>query len=671
MALLVAMLTGLANTDLTVYHVNPLHEGVVPVNMVTADLRGEMFFDFGSKVLPIECASNPQSKECTNEEVDFGSKVLPIECASNPQSKDCTNEDVVITKLILSVKGEFGEYGRCNACNASDIDPFSRLPCHGQNYLCTCGNFENASDCSSQKPAGAENITNSFGHFGMCSWDNWIKAPWACWGFSVINKTAGPGKNMWYSSTAAGWCDAPGASPATCTWSAKVLKIVNKTCSDNSVHRAVEEYDALHDGRFAKCPHSTPGPSRNISDVCWIYSFYATVLGPEALLPGGAMGGMPIELLDEAFDRPFNDEAQGGCPAISPPEEAAPRLGARRGDGHRSFGVLQSPAPELQAAFRAAAQMAVEEVEKRKRRPSSPVVLLMGVGLGALLCAAVMLKMVLNVLVRASLTTHVARGTGSSGGSGAGAGSSSSSSLARVSSLAKIAAMAQPGEPLGLPPRLLTIARKSQGRRPGGLGVLGLKQRVSSRTLTTLAFPLMHHQNAIKEASDEESLDGSTPQPPVTFLSRNAAAAAAAAALLSCGRSSSWGGPSSCSSSSEDGGAFTAGRVHSREDAGAPSKPQPRPSRCSSTVHSSVHSSSIVDSVELGLTGRSQQRSQPLELGLTGRTAWFGGLVVADPEALAAAPVAAPAAAPASVPAVPAASLSDAGAAIRSWFGRS
>jgi hypothetical protein len=45
--------------------------------------------------------------------------------------------------------------------------------------------------------------------------------------------------------------------------------------------------------------------------------------------------------------------------------------------------------------------------------------------------------------------------------------------------------------------------------------------------------------------------------------------------------------------------------------------------------------------------------------------------VVADPEAPAAAPAADPAAAPASVPAVPAASLSDAGAAIRSWFGRS
>eukprot|EP00900_Chrysochromulina_parva_P003830 jgi/Chrpa1/13448/Chrysochromulina_OHIO_Genome00019513-RA len=86
MALLVTMLAGLANTDLTVYHVNPLHEGVVPVNMDTADLRGDIFFDFESKVLPIECASNPQSKDCTNEEV--------------------VDNDLVITKLILSVKGE-------------------------------------------------------------------------------------------------------------------------------------------------------------------------------------------------------------------------------------------------------------------------------------------------------------------------------------------------------------------------------------------------------------------------------------------------------------------------------------------------------------------------------------------------------------------------------------
>ena len=635
---LISMYAGLAVVNLTSYHVNPLHEGVIPVNMNTADLRGDIFFDLRSKTLPIECASGLANKthDCSNQEV--------------------VDADLVVTKLIMTVYGDFGEYARCNACNSKDVDPSSGLPCHGQKYLCVCGDYPRQRDCTGQKPVGAENVTTQFGGRGSCNWDTWIKYPWSCWGQEVVHKTEGPGVNMWYSSTSAGWCGAPGASPATCTWSAEVLKIVNKTCSDNSVYSAVEEYDAQHDGRFAKCPHSTPGPSRNISDVCWIYSFYATVLGPEALLPGGTMGGMPIELLDEAFDRPFNDEAQGGCPAISPPEEAAPPLGARRGDGHRSFGVLQSPAPELQAAFRAAAQMAVEEVEMRKRRPSSPVVLLMGVGLGALLCAAVSFKMVLNVLVRASLASRVDRGTGSSGSGSSGGGGGSSSSLARVSSLAKIAAMAQPGEPLGLPPRLLTIARKSQGRRPGGLGVLGLKQRVSSRTLTTLAFPLMHHQNAIKEASDEESLDGSTPQPPVTFLSRNAAAAAAAAALLSCGRSSSWGGPSSCSSSSEDGGAFTAGRVHNSKDAGAPSKPQPRPSRCSSTVHSST-----VDALP-------RRQMDAVEMGPSGRLAKFGGLVVADPAAPAADPAAAPAASPAVVPAT---SLPDAGVAIRSWFGRS
>ena len=66
------------------------------------------------------------------------------------------------------------------------------------------------------------------------------------------------------------------------------------------------------------------------------------------------------------------------------------------------------------------------------------------------------------------------------------------------------------------------------------MGVLGLKQRVSSRTLTALAFPLMSQQNAIKEVPDEEALLES---PSLGIISRSAAAAAAAAALLSGGRS--------------------------------------------------------------------------------------------------------------------------------------
>ena len=34
-------------------HVNPLHEGVMPVDMDTADVHGDIFFDLRSKVLPI------------------------------------------------------------------------------------------------------------------------------------------------------------------------------------------------------------------------------------------------------------------------------------------------------------------------------------------------------------------------------------------------------------------------------------------------------------------------------------------------------------------------------------------------------------------------------------------------------------------------------------------
>jgi hypothetical protein len=64
---------------------------------------------------------------------------------------------------------------------------------------------------------------------------------------------------------------------------------------------------------------------------------------------------------------------------------------------------------------------------------------------------------------------------------------------------------------LELPPRLLTLARKSQGRKPSGLGVLGLKQRTSSRALTQLAFPLMSQAHTIEEADEEGLLESPPP----------------------------------------------------------------------------------------------------------------------------------------------------------------
>jgi len=100
---------------------------------------------------------------------------------------------------------------------------------------------------------------------------------------------------------------------------------------------------------------------------------------------------------------------------------------------------------------------------------SSAVLLLMGVGLGTLLGVAVLLKLVLGLVARHGTRKHSQH------------------------------------DRLQLPPRLLTLARKTQGRKPGGLGPLGLKQRVSSRSLAQLAYPLMNAQHAIEEA-DEESM---------------------------------------------------------------------------------------------------------------------------------------------------------------------
>uniref|UniRef100_A0A7S2E0Y0 Uncharacterized protein n=1 Tax=Haptolina brevifila TaxID=156173 RepID=A0A7S2E0Y0_9EUKA len=62
---------------------------------------------------------------------------------------------------------------------------------------------------------------------------------------------------------------------------------------------------------------------RNTSDTCWIYCFYATILGAPALVPGGATiplkTGMPRAQIEAAFNAPFSDESQGGCPAINVP----------------------------------------------------------------------------------------------------------------------------------------------------------------------------------------------------------------------------------------------------------------------------------------------------------------------------------------------------------------
>jgi len=290
-----------------------LHEGVLPLDMDTADLAGDAFFDLRSKVTPIECASNSTSAggDCSNGEV--------------------TDHDLVITKLTLTVRApQFGEYARCNICLDSGLDPMSHLPCTPGAYICTCGEYWSPRDCTNDTSVGAENITQAFGRFASysCNWDRWTKEPWTCWSWPVVSKTGG----MWYSTTKAGWCGGPDADPSTCTWDAVVEKVINKTCSDKIIYDAIESYDRKHDRCFEDCPARRHHPAaRNVSDPCWIYCYYSTLLGASRLLPSGAHAGdtgMPRELITSAFSQPFQPVAQGGCPAISPPP---PKAAGKRG----------------------------------------------------------------------------------------------------------------------------------------------------------------------------------------------------------------------------------------------------------------------------------------------------------------------------------------------------
>lgn len=77
--------------NVTVFHVNPVEYGVAPINMDTADVLGDMYFDLRSKALPIECSSgNPAAaRDCDNAEVANGSSL-------------------VITKLIIEIDSRTG-----------------------------------------------------------------------------------------------------------------------------------------------------------------------------------------------------------------------------------------------------------------------------------------------------------------------------------------------------------------------------------------------------------------------------------------------------------------------------------------------------------------------------------------------------------------------------------
>ena len=132
--------------------------------------------------------------------------------------------------------------------------------------------------------------------------------------FSKLNASKVPA--YWYSSQDMGYCDAPGHTGDSCTWRVvRVDKIVTRAC-----HSKVFG-DTVQASAPAACLDGCGAQKTNTSSPCWADCFYKAALGPDSGKPGGAVAGMSLEALVDAWVKPFLPEAQGGCAAQ---EELAP-----------------------------------------------------------------------------------------------------------------------------------------------------------------------------------------------------------------------------------------------------------------------------------------------------------------------------------------------------------
>jgi len=303
---MLASLLGLSvlASELTVFHVNPAHYPAAPINMNTGDALGDMYFDLRSVATPIECANPSPSTghDCDNQEV--------------------VASDLVVTKLVLDVTPPFGEYGRCNIC-VNGTDHHGNNSCVNGVYWCACGGWANSPSEQCGPKVGYSDIATE--HHRKCRYGS---PDWECWKDATAIKTGG----AWYSTDSVGYCgDGSSPAPPGCTWSVKeVVKVVNKSCSDNAIFTAVEtaalsvRRDTTGGGCFEECSDSGVGANRNTTSPCWINCFYAAALGPDAGTPGGTVAGLPLQTLLDAWNRPFLPTDQGGCPPLADEIRSAP-----------------------------------------------------------------------------------------------------------------------------------------------------------------------------------------------------------------------------------------------------------------------------------------------------------------------------------------------------------
>ena len=86
-----------------------------------------------------------------------------------------------------------------------------------------------------------------------------------------------------------------------------VDKIVQRSC-----HTRVFG-EVVHAHGDPACLDACGDQKTNVTSPCWVDCFYKAALGPDSDKPGGAVAGLSALELMQAWLKPFNPEADGGC----------------------------------------------------------------------------------------------------------------------------------------------------------------------------------------------------------------------------------------------------------------------------------------------------------------------------------------------------------------------
>lgn len=345
-------------TNLTLYHVNELSYPTEPVNMNTADIDGDMYFDLRSRGIPLECGIWRNESwwshfDCSNPEVANVSKLA-------------------VTKLVVEVDMRWGDYADCN------VDPVTGIySCDCTDVPDNCTSFTTKTKCNNANscewddeggrcdPDGCANITDRLQceqGYHKCVWHavtarcgdppdkvvcnhtlvgslnlslvNWGQNPQPgftpstvdYWHANVLRKIRG----LWYSTWADGECRPDDPSQVFCSWRVvATVKKISKECSDAAFNAVIVQGDKIAPWGARCFDGCSAAEQKNTTSKCWLECFYANVLGrngsSQFMNYSSPESGIPLSELRTTWNRPFLPVAQGGCPSVLP--SASPVVG--------------------------------------------------------------------------------------------------------------------------------------------------------------------------------------------------------------------------------------------------------------------------------------------------------------------------------------------------------